>query len=232
MTDHKAVGSIEEAAAKSILAGHDLDNVDFPGAVPGAVRKGLLNEEGVDRSVRRVLKVRFRLGEFDPPASVPYSKISPSIIDSAEHRQLALRAARESIVLLTNKNHFLPLDKSKIKTIAVIGPHAKDPMMGIGYTGQASHFVTPLEGIQKKVGSAAEVLFAKGSDILQAPNKDATFAEAAAAAKRADVAIVYVGLNGQIEREGLDRTYIGLPPIQEELFRRSFRPIRKPWWCS
>jgi beta-glucosidase len=219
-----------------------LDNIDFPRAVPGAVKQGLLSEEDVDRSLRRVLKVRFRLGEFDPPAMVPYSKISPSIIDSAEHRQVALRSARESIVLLTNKNNFLPLDKTKIKTIAVIGPHAKDPTMGIGYTGQASHFVAPLEGIQKKVVSGAEVLYAKGSDILQAADKDATFAEAAAAARRADVAIVFVGLNGQIEREGLDRTYIGLPPVQEELVRKVYEanpktvvvlmnggPVAVPW---
>jgi beta-glucosidase len=242
MTDHKAVASIEEAAAKSILAGHDLDNIDFPGAVPGAVKKGLLSEEDVDRSVRRVLKVRLRLGEFDPPAMVPYSRIPASVIDSAEHRQMALRTARESIVLLTNRDGLLPLDKTKIKTIAVIGPHAKDPMMGIGYTGQASKFIVPLEGIQKSVGSAAEVLYAKGSDILQAPNKDAAFAEAAGIAKRADVAIVCVGLNGQIEREGLDRTYIGLPPVQEELVQKIYEanprtivvllnggPVAIPW---
>jgi beta-glucosidase len=242
MTDHKAVASIEEAAAKSLLAGHDLDNIDFPGAVPGAVKKGLLSEEDVDRSVRRVLKVRLRLGEFDPPAMVPYSRIPASVIDSAEHRQMALRTARESIVLLTNRDGLLPLDKTKIKTIAVIGPHAKDPMMGIGYTGQASKFIVPLEGIQKSVGSAAEVLYAKGSDILQAPNKDAAFAEAAGIAKRADVAIVCVGLNGQIEREGLDRTYIGLPPVQEELVQKIYEanprtivvllnggPVAIPW---
>jgi beta-glucosidase len=86
------------------------------------------------------MKVRFRLGEFDPPETVPYSKIPSTIIDSAEHRELALRTARESIVLLTNKNGFLPLDKSRIKTIAVIGPHADRALMGIGYTGLASKF--------------------------------------------------------------------------------------------
>jgi len=242
MTEHKAVGSIEEAAAKSILAGHDLDNIDFPGAVPKAVANGLLKEEDVDRSLRRVLKVRFRLGEFDPPSMVPYTRIPPSVIDSVGNRQVALRTARESIVLLTNRNSFLPLDKSKVKTVAVIGPHAKDPMMGIGYTGEASKFVAPLEGIQTKLGSSAEVLYAKGSEIQQAADKDATFAEATAIAKRADVAIVYVGLNGQIEREGLDRTYIGLPPIQEELVRKVFEanpktvvvllnggPVAVPW---
>jgi len=165
------------------------------------------------------LKVRFRLGEFDPPEMVPYSKISPAIIDSAPHRESALRTAHESIVLLTNKDGFLPLNKSKIKTIAVIGPHADRALMGIGYTGLASNFVKPLDGIKNKVAPGTEVLYAQGSDILEAKDKAASFAEAAAAAKKADVAIVYVGLSNQIEREGLDRTYLELPPIQEELVR-------------
>jgi beta-glucosidase len=216
---HKKYATIEEAAAKTILAGSDLDDSAYPAALPKAVAQGLLTEKDIDQSLRRVLKIRFRLGEFDPPEMVPYSRISPSIIDSAPNRQMALRTAHESIVLLTNKNGFLPLDKSRIKTVAVIGPHADRAMMGIGYTGQASKFVKPLEGIQNKLGPSAEVLYAQGCDILEAKDKEASFAAAVNAAKKADVAIVYVGLSNQIEREGLDRTYLGLPPIQEELVR-------------
>ncbi len=216
---HKAYATIEEAAAKTILAGSDLDNADYPAALPKAVAKGLLTEKDIDQSLRRVLKVRFRLGEFDPPEMVPYSKISPSIIDSTPHRELTLRTARESIVLLTNKNSFLPLDKSKIKTIAVIGPHADIALTGIGYTGLASKFIKPLDGIRNKVGTGTEVLYAQGCDMLTAKNKEASFAEAVAAAKKADVAIVYAGLSREIEREGLDRTYIDLPPIQQELVK-------------
>ena len=103
--------TLEEATAAAIKAGSDLDNSAFPPAIPGALAKGLLTEEDIDQSLRRVLKVRFRLGEFDPPAMVPYTKIPATVIDS--HRDLALRAARESIVLLTNKNNFLPLDKTQ-----------------------------------------------------------------------------------------------------------------------
>ncbi len=222
VTAHKVFATVEEAAAKTILAGSDLDNADYPAALPKAVAEGFLTGKDIDQSLRRVLKVRFRLGEFDPPEMVPYSKISPAIIDSAPHRELTLRTARESIVLLTNKNGFLPLDKSKIKTIAVIGPHADIALMGIGYTGLASKFVKPLEGIKNKVEPGTEVLYAQGSDILDAKNKEASFAEAAAAAKKADVAIVYLGLNQQIEREGIDRTYIDLPPIQQELIKRVY----------
>ena len=220
---HKKYTTMEEAAAKTILAGSDLDNAVYPRTLPAAVEKGLLTEKDIDQSLRRVLKVRFRLGEFDPPEMVPYSKISPSIIDSEPNRQLTLRTARESIVLLTNKNGFLPLDKSKIKTIAVIGPHADFAMLGIGYTGLASKFVKPLEGIRNKVGPGTEVLYAKGCDILDAPDKAASFAEAAAAAKKADVAIVYAGLNNQLEREGRDRTYLDLPPIQQELIKTVYQ---------
>jgi beta-glucosidase len=222
VTTHKVFATIEEAAARTILAGSDLDNADYPAVLPRAVAKGLLSEKDIDQSLRRVLKVRFRLGEFDPPEMVPYSKISPSIIDSAPHRELTLRTARESIVLLTNKNGFLPLDKSRIKTIAVIGPHADIALMGIGYTGLSSKFVKPLEGIKNKVGPGTEVLYAQGCGILEAKNKEASFAEAVAAAKKADVTILYVGINQQLEREGLDRTYIDLPPIQQELIKRVY----------
>jgi beta-glucosidase len=219
VTSHKRYTTIEEAAAKTILAGSDLDNLEYPAALPKAVAKGFLTEKDIDQSLRRVLKVRFRLGEFDPPEMVPYSRISHAIIDSAPHRELALRTARESIVLLTNRTGFLPLDKGKIKTVAVIGPHADIALMGIGYTGLASKFVKPLEGIRNKVAPGTEVLYAQGSDILEAKNKETSFAEAAAVAKRADVAILYVGLSNLLEREGLDRTYLELPPIQEELIK-------------
>jgi beta-glucosidase len=227
VTNHHLAASPEEAAAKSVLAGHDLDNVDFPAALPKAVAKGFLTEKDIDQALRRVLKVRFRLGEFDPREMVPYTRIPPSVIDSAAHRELALRAARESIALLTNKNNFLPLDKSKLKTVAVIGPYASTPFTGIGYTGVASTFVVPLDGIKSRVSPGTEVLYALGSQVLQAPNvgaptRDAGFAEAAAAAKKADVAIVFAGLSNQIEREGIDRTYLDLPPIQQELIRKVY----------
>ena len=220
---HKLVSTMEEAAARSVLAGHDLDNIDFPAALPKAIAKGLLSEKDLDQSLRRILKVRFRLGEFDPPEMVPYNKISPAVIDSAAHRELALRTARESIVLLTNRNGFLPLDRSKIKTIAVIGPHANVVTTGSrNYTGQVSKFVVPLEGIKNKVSAGTEVLYAQGCDVLEAPDKEKSFAEAAAAAKKSDVAVLYVGINHLLEREGLDRTYIDLPPVQEELIKRVY----------
>ncbi|HUP03653.1 MAG TPA: glycoside hydrolase family 3 C-terminal domain-containing protein [Bryobacteraceae bacterium] len=219
VNSYHEVATMEEAAAKTILAGSDLDNGLYPRTLATAVQKGFLKESDLDQSLRRVLRVRYRLGEFDPPSMVPYSKISPSIIDSAPNRALTLKTAHESIVLLTNKNNFLPLDKSKLKTIAVIGPHADFAMLGIGYTGLASNFIKPIDGIRNKVGAGVQVLYAKGCNILDAPDKDASFAEAVNAAKKADVAIVYAGLNNQLEAEGRDRPYLGLPPVQEELIK-------------
>jgi beta-glucosidase len=219
VTAHRKYPTLEEAAAKTILAGSDLDDGAYARALPKALAEGLLTEKDIDQSLRRVLTVRFRLGEFDPPEMVPYSKIGPEMIDSPAHRQLALRTAQESIVLLTNENSFLPLDKSRIKTLAVIGPFADFAQTGPNYTGQYSKFVKPLEGIQQKVGSGTKVLYARGSGILESDNPEASVAEAVSAAKNADVAILFVGINEVVEREGIDRDSLNLPPVQLKLLR-------------
>ncbi len=239
---HGLAATIEEAVAKSVLAGHDLDNVDFAPNVARAVAKGYMTEKDVNQAVRNVLRVRFRLGEFDPPDMVPYNKISPSIICSPAHRELSLRMARESLVLLTNRDNFLPLDRNKIKTIAVIGPHADRAMMGIGYTGLSAKFVKPLEGIRNKVGPGTQVLYARGSGILESDKPEASLAEAVAAAKKADVAVLFVGTDQIWEGEGRDRNSINLPQIQTQLIRQVYAvnprmvivlvyggPIAIPW---
>lgn len=115
---------IEVAVSKAISAGCDLDDNFYEQQLPGAVRSGLVSEAVVDQALRRVLRVAFRLGVFDPPAMVPYTKIGAEMIDSAPHRDLALKAAQESIVLLRNANDFLPLKKDAVHSTAVIGPQA------------------------------------------------------------------------------------------------------------
>jgi beta-glucosidase len=219
VTAHKKYPTLEEAAAKTILAGSDLDDGAYARALPKALAQGLLTEKDIDQSLRRVLKVRFQLGEFDPPQMVPYSKYGPEMIDSPAHRQLALRTAQESIVLLSNRDNFLPLDKGRIKTLAVIGPFADFAQTGPNYTGQYSKFVKPLEGIQNKVGSGTQVLYARGSGILESDNPEASIAEAVAVAKKAEVAVLFVGINEVLEREGIDRDSLNLPPLQLRLLR-------------
>jgi beta-glucosidase len=184
----------------------------------------------VDDAVFRVMRDRIRLGEFDPPDSVPYSKITTDVICSPEHRALSLKMARESIVLLSNKDNFLPLDRTKLKTIAVIGPHANIFTEG-GYSGKAINPVTPLQGIKNRAGSGIEILYTQGGQItagggrgragraVSAPSFDAAaeLNNAVALAKKADVVILYVGTNIAIEGEGHDRASLGLPGNQQQL---------------
>lgn len=215
--------SFEEAVAKSIIAGCDFSDKEFMEYIPAAVKNGLLTEKQLNEALFRVLRTRFLLGEFDSQSLVPYSKIPLSVIGSEAHRQLALKTAQEAIVLLSNKNNTLPLDKTKIKTIAVIGPHA-DVFTAGGYSGKAKDPVTPLQGIKNRMQSGTEILFAAGAQI--APSKDSTAApfnkaeelqKAIEAAKKADVVILYVGTSLAIEAEGRDRTSLTLPGNQEEL---------------
>jgi beta-glucosidase len=141
-----------EAAARSILAGCDLDcGVEYRQYIKKALDEGLLEVKDLDRALERVLSSRFRLGEFDPPEMVPYSSIAKDKLDSKENRDLALEVAQKSIVLLKN-NDVLPLQKDKIKSIAVIGPNAAEAQLGI-YSGWPNVQVGPLEGIKEKAAA-------------------------------------------------------------------------------
>jgi beta-glucosidase len=141
-----------EAAARSILAGCDLDcGWEYRRDLGEAVAKGLLEVKDLDRALERVLSARFRLGEFDPPEMVPYRTIARDRLDCKEHRDLALEVARKSIVLLKN-NGILPLNKEKVKSVAVIGPNAAESQLGI-YSGWPNVHVGPLEGLLKKASS-------------------------------------------------------------------------------
>ena len=154
-----------EAAARSILAGCDLDcGWEYRRDLKEALDKGLLEVKDLDTALSRVLSARFRLGEFDPPEMVPYSSIPKERLDCKEHRDLALEVAQKSIVLLKNKG-ILPLTKDKIKSIAVIGPNAADAQLGI-YSGFPNIQVSPLEGIIEKAGTLGiKVEYALGCNI-------------------------------------------------------------------
>jgi len=141
-----------EAAARGILAGCDLNCGNYYSShLHEALELGLIQERDLDRALKRVLSARFRLGEFDPPEMVPYSDIPEEELDCKAHRDLALEAAQKSIVLLKNEG-ILPLDKDKIKSIAVIGPNAEECQLGI-YSGWPKIRISPLEGIKNKASS-------------------------------------------------------------------------------
>jgi beta-glucosidase len=154
----------EDAVAQSILAGCDFSDAEFMTYLPSAVKQGKLSEKDFNAAVARVMRGRFLLGEFDPFEMVPYSKIPHTVIGSPEHLAVALKAAQKSMVLLTNKQNSLPLDKSKIKSIAVIGPHA-DIFTPGGYSGLPMKVITPLEGIKNRMAPGTQVIFAKGAPL-------------------------------------------------------------------
>jgi beta-glucosidase len=171
---HHFAKSQAEAAADALKTGMDNECADFftkatsnSDYVPylDAVKQGLLTEKDIDVALKRLYTARFKLGMFDPPEMVPYARTPESEIDSELHRELALRAARESIVLLKN-NGTLPLNPSAQK-IAVFGPLAEQTKVLHGnYAGTASHAVTTLEGIQRQF-SGAQVTFTPGMNFLR-----------------------------------------------------------------
>jgi len=160
---HKFAASEAEASALAVKAGTDLACGREYGSLVAAVKQGLISERDIDVAVKRLITARFRLGMFDPPEMVPYAQIPFSENDSEAHRTLALRAARESIVLLKNGNNSLPLRKD-LKSIAVIGPNADtlESLLG-NYNGTPSSYVTPLAGIKALVSPATQVLYAPGA---------------------------------------------------------------------
>jgi beta-glucosidase len=163
---HKIVPTPEEAGALAVKAGCDLECATTYRHLKEAVEKNIISEKDIDVAVKRLFTARFRLGMFDPPEKVKYAQIPYSVVDSKEHRELALEVARKSMVLLKNENNLLPLKKN-IGKLAVIGPNADEPSMLLGnYNGLPSKAYTPLEGIREKLG-AAHVLYAKGSELAE-----------------------------------------------------------------
>jgi beta-glucosidase len=165
--NHKIVDTPEEAAALAVKNGCELNCGEVYTALLDAVEQDLISESTIDRALKRLFTARFRLGMFDPPEQVPYAQIPYEVVDSPEHREMALQAARESIVLLKNENGLLPLPKG-IGSIAVIGPNADNDEVLLGnYSGTPSQSVTLLEGIRRAVSSETKVTYAQGCDLTQ-----------------------------------------------------------------
>ncbi len=163
-TSHKSSSSPITASAKATLAGTDVEcGYGYAyRSIPEAVRRGLITEAEVDKHVIRLLEGRFDLGEMDDPSLVEWSKIPYSAMSTKASAQVALDMARQTIVLLQNKNNILPLLKGKEK-IAVIGPNADNvPMMWGNYNGTPNHTVTILDGIKAK---QKQLLYIPGCDL-------------------------------------------------------------------
>ena len=193
VTNHHYYKTLPEAAAGAIHAGVNefIDNyAKTTQATREAVQQGLVSGADIDADLRGLLRVMIRLGLLDPANRVPYSGIGITDVDAAKgdpwywpaHKALARKVTDESIVLLKNEHQTLPLDATKLHSIAVIGPDA-DKVLGDLYGGTPPYAISPLEGIRKRTGAHVSVQYATGSDLSQAADL----------ARRADVAIVIIG---------------------------------------
>jgi beta-glucosidase len=166
---HKVSSDATHAAAKGVLAGTDVECVWDGYAyknLPEAVSRGLITEAEINRSLLRVLTQRFELGEMDNDALVPWTKIPVSVVNSEEHRKLALEMARQSMTLLQNKNEILPLSRS-LNKIAVIGPNAdNDQMLWGNYNGKPVRTISILEGVRSKIPEN-KIVYDKASDLVE-----------------------------------------------------------------
>lgn len=204
------------SAAAAIKAGNDSDDVEFEKNIPLAVERGLLTEKDVDRALRRVLRVGFRLGAFDPPENSPYNKLAISVVRSPEHLELAEKVAEESMTLLSNRRQFLPLDREKVHSIAVIGPAGGEDYETGNYYGKPARKVSVVEGLRDLLGKDAQVSYEKGAGFTEAHDAQAV-EKAVGLAKRSDVVVLCLGTNLQVEAEGHDRRNLDLPGAQEQL---------------
>ncbi|RAK07169.1 beta-glucosidase [Halanaerobium saccharolyticum] len=230
---HKVQDSPEAAAAMAVNKGCDLNCGRVYESMKIAVEEGLLDEETIDKSVKRLMKTRFKLGMFDAEAEVPFNKIPYQVNDSKENRELARETARQSIVMLKNKDSILPLAKNELDSIAVIGPNADSQPVLIGnYSGKASKYVTLVDGIHNAVNDNTRVYYAEGCDLRTTEpsywgnQPDAGFAEAVTAAEKSDVVVICLGISPELEGEegavansdgGGDKIDLKLPGMQEEL---------------
>lgn len=223
VTAHRYYRDMDHAAAGAIHAGINQFLDKYKDAVRSALKKGLVTEKDIDEDLRGVWRVMIHLGLLDPPSLVPYSSImakegQPDPWNTEEHRQVARQITEKSIVLLKNSNHLLPLDKSSLHSIAVIGPRANEVDLD-WYSGTPPSSVTPLDGIKSLAGTAITVNYAPGDDS----------GAAAKAAHESDVAVLFIGNHPTCNagwnhcpdpgegKEAMDRKVLSIDPAQQAL---------------
>ncbi len=223
MTRHNVAADQATAAKRALEAGVDMElpHNQCNHTLVQLVKEGKVAEATLDKAVARVLKMKFLLGLFEEPYVDPDE--AERVAETKESSRLALRAAHEAITLLKNENNLLPLDRNKIRSIAVIGPNAAHVELG-EYSGGPTRKISILQGIKDKVGSAVTVNYAEGCKIttsdkpswhkddvrLSNPaDDDARIAEAVKAARASDVAVVVVGDNVETTREAWAENHLG-----------------------
>jgi beta-glucosidase len=157
---HKTHKDSVTAAVDGVMHGTDIEcGTSVYYTLYNGVKQGLISEEQIDVSLRRLFMIRYRLGMFDPPSMVKYAQTPSSVLESPAHKAHALKMAQQSIVLLKNENNTLPLKKT-IKKIAVLGPNADNRISVLGnYNGNPSNVVSLLDGLKEKLGTNVEIIY-------------------------------------------------------------------------
>lgn len=236
--NHRITQDAKESAAMALKAGCDVNCGNTYLHILKAYQAALVTEEDITQAAERLFTTRFLLGLFD---GCEYDDIPYEVVECKEHIQLARDAARKSAVLLKN-NGVLPLKKSEINTIGVIGPNADSRVALIGnYHGTASRYITVLEGIQDEAGDDIRVLYSEGSGLWNRKVEGLAWdqdriSEAQIVAEHSDVVILAVGLDETLEGEEMDQgNHVGsgdkedlkLPAVQMELIEKVLE-IGKP----
>lgn len=219
---HHVANGKEEAARLALEAGVDIELPDpdcFPMLLK-LVREGKVSEASVDKAVTRLIRAKFLLGLFENAYVDPDRAVR--VTNSREHRELAAEAARRSIVLLKNENNLLPLDRSRLRSIAVIGPNAGRVHLG-GYSDDPGRGVSVLQGITEKAGNQIKVTYAEGCKITQEggdwfadsshlnnpADDEKLIAQAVEIARAADVALLVLGGNEDTNKEAWANNHLG-----------------------
>ena len=233
---HKTHKDSISASSDAVLHGTDLECGNVYRSLTEAVEAGMITEDQIDISLKKLLKIQFRLGMFDPEDKVPYSKIGAEVLESKPHQQQALKMARQSMVLLKNEKQLLPLS-SKIKKIALLGPNANNGTTQLGnYNGIPSKNATLLDALRAEKG--IEVVYDSISDFITLqPGID--LQHYAEKYKDVDLIIYAGGISALLEGEegdtgnveGFyrgDRTTINLPAVQTQvmqMLQKSGKPM-------
>ncbi len=226
---HRIAGTRTEAGILGLNAGIDIDMVSriYINDLPGAVRSKKLSEEIVNESVRRVLRVKFAYGLFDNPYRNSDPGKENELLWEKEHREVARQIAQQSIVLLKNDKNILPLNKSA-KTIALIGPLAgnenRSQLIGPwAWIDRPEKIVSVIDGINQKISSHTQLLYAKGCEIAADSGGSAEHTsyieKAVRIAQQADVVIAVFGEAAHMSGEAASRSVLDLPGRQQELLR-------------
>lgn len=230
---HHVTNTPEESVALAVRNGCDLNCGSLFAHLLQAVGQGLITEEEISRAVERLFTTRMKLGLFDSREQVPFSEIGYDQVDSKEMRELNLRAARECLVLLKNEGGLLPLDRTKLKTVGIIGPNANNRHALVGnYEGTSSRYVTILEGFQDYLGDELRIFYSEGchlyEDKMGMGERNNRISEVQAVCRESDVIFVCMGLDPGLEGEAGDRGNhfasgdkpdLLLPGIQEEVLQ-------------